>query len=225
MQAVNLKSQQSSNEQGCDFCQQINEAGKSSKPPQLSQRGLVMLGVSGAVFTGITALLVPFVSPGLRRIALPYIPASAAQVQNVFSVLKNRSGSLLDIGSGDGRITMAAARRGFQGYGVELNLWLVLYSRWKAWTNGLSGQAKFHKKDLWKMELSTYKNVVVFGVESMMPPLETKLSQELKPNTHVVACRFPLPSWSPVTTLGEGVDTVWLYAIPDSLPKTSRPLS
>ena len=94
----------SSKQEECDFCQQISEAGKSSKPPQLSQRGFIMLGMAGAVFTGITALLVPFVSPGLRRIALPFIPASPSQVNNVFSALKNRSGSLLDIGSGDGRI-------------------------------------------------------------------------------------------------------------------------
>ncbi|RUS78348.1 hypothetical protein EGW08_013899 [Elysia chlorotica] len=202
----------------CNFCQQLSEAGKSSKPPQLSQRGLIMLGLTGAIFSGITALLVPFVSPGLRRIALPYIPASPSQVHNVFSVLKNRSGSLLDIGSGDGRVTLFAARKGFQGYGVELNFWLVLYSRWQAWIHGLSSQAKFFKKDLWKMDLCTYQNIVVFGVESMMPPLEVKLGQELKPGTNIVACRFPLPSWSPVTTLGEGVDTVWLYTIPHSLP-------
>lgn len=158
-------------QQDCDFCQLVSEEGKSSQPPKLSKRGLVMLGISGALFTGISSLLMPFVLPGLRRIALPYIPASRTQVHNVFSVLQGRSGSLLDIGSGDGRITMAAARKGFQGYGVELNLWLVLYSRWKAWTSGLSSQAKFHKKDLWKMDLSGYQNLVIFGVESMMPPM------------------------------------------------------
>ncbi|GFN88132.1 family with sequence similarity 173, member b [Plakobranchus ocellatus] len=204
-------------QEDCDFCQQISEAGKSSKPPQLSQRGAVMLGIVGAVFTGISAALVPFVMPGLRRVALPYIPASAAQISYVFRALEGRSGSLLDIGSGDGRITMAAARQGFQGHGVELNIWLVLYSRWRAWAQGLSRHAKFYKRDLWKTNLSSYQNIVIFGVESMMAPLEVKMGQELNPGTNIVACRFPLPSWSPVTKLGDGVDTVWLYIIPDSV--------
>lgn len=48
-----------------------------------------------------------------------------------------------------------------------------------------------------------------------MPQLESKLVQELKPDGQVIACRFPLPSWKPVATIGEGFDTVWLYRKPE----------
>ena len=44
-----------------------------------------------------------------------------------------------------------------------------------------------------------------------MEGLEEKLSKELKEDAHVIACRFPMPSWSPVKTIEEGIDTVWLY--------------
>lgn len=88
----------------CDFCKEISEAGKLSKPPRLSRRGKIMLGVSAAVCAGFTAVLAPFVFPGLRRFALPYIPASSHQVKNVMKVLGKSSGTLIDIGSGDGRI-------------------------------------------------------------------------------------------------------------------------
>lgn len=94
----------------CSVCLEIADAGKTSQPPQLSHRGKIMLGASGAVFAGISALLVPFVFPGLRKIALPFIPASAAQIQNVLTALRGRSGSLLDIGSGDGRIVSVFVR-------------------------------------------------------------------------------------------------------------------
>jgi hypothetical protein len=47
---------------------------------------------------------VPFVAPGLRKICLPFLPANPAQVQNVLKALRGRRGTLLDIGSGDGRI-------------------------------------------------------------------------------------------------------------------------
>ncbi|CAG5128182.1 unnamed protein product [Candidula unifasciata] len=209
----------------CAFCKEISEAGKNSKPPKLSRRGAILLGVSGAVFAGVSALLVPFVIPGIRKFALPYIPASSAQINNVMKALAGRSGSLIDIGSGDGRITLAAAQKGFRAYGVELNRWLILYSRWSAWRQGLHQQASFFRQDLWKTNLSCYNNVVIFGVESMMEPLEKKLQAEMPSGTRIVACRFPLPSWQPVLTLGEGVDTVWLYAVPESLAGNRSSLS
>lgn len=88
----------------CAFCKEISEAGKNCKPPKLSHRGIILLGVSGAVFAGVSAIMVPFVIPGMRKFALPYIPASSAQINNVMKALSGRSGSLIDIGSGDGRI-------------------------------------------------------------------------------------------------------------------------
>lgn len=203
--------------QDCELCKEISEMAKSSKSPKLSNKGKIMLGVSAAVFTGISAFMAPFVFPGLRRYALPYIPASSHQIRNVMKVLSGRSGTLIDIGSGDGRITLTAARNGFQAYGVELNFWLVLYSRWTAWRNGLQKQVTFFRKDLWKTDLSIYQNVVIFGVESMMKPLEEKLQKEMISDAHIVACRFPLPSWKPVIVQGEGLDTVWLYIVPQSI--------
>lgn len=90
--------------QECDFCKELSEMGKDSKSPTLSRRGAIMLGASAAVFAGITSVLVPFVFPGLRRISLPFIPASSHQINNVMKALRGRTGKLIDIGSGDGRI-------------------------------------------------------------------------------------------------------------------------
>ena len=119
--------------------------------------------------------------------------------------------TLLDIGSGDGRIVLTAARDGFLATGVELNRWLVYYSRWTAWRAGLRLQTSFVREDLWKHDMKQYNNVVIFGVEQMMGQLETKLSQELTPGSCVVACRFKFPTWKPVEEIGTGVDTVWKY--------------
>lgn len=47
-----------------------------------------------------------------------------------------------------------------------------------------------------------------------MPELEAKLANELHSDVHVVACRFPFPTWTPDATLGTGLDTVWLYKNP-----------
>ena len=51
-----------------------------------------------------------------------------------------------------------------------------------------------------------------------MTDLETKLSEELPPEATVIACRFPFPQWQEITTIGSGVDAVWVYQ-PNRRPK------
>lgn len=53
-------------------------------------------------------------------------------------------------------------------HGVELNPWLVLYSKVDSFLNGLSGKTDFFRKDLWKFNISRYDNIVIFGVEQMV---------------------------------------------------------
>ncbi|XP_041804718.1 ATP synthase subunit C lysine N-methyltransferase isoform X2 [Chelmon rostratus] len=156
--------------------------------------GIIVTGVLGGSLVALYAVAAPFVSPALRKICLPFVPATTAQVDNVLTVLRARSGTLVDIGSGDGRIVIAAAKRGFQASGFELNPWLVWYSRYKAWREGVHRSTSFHISDLWKMD-----------------QLELKLASELPSTAKVVACRFPFPTWVPEHTAGEGIDTVWVY--------------
>lgn len=98
-------------------------------------------------------------------------------------------------------------------HGVELNYWLVLYSRLNAMKSGVSHNTKFVRKDLWKFPLSNYNYCVIFGVEEMMEKLEEKFEKELKPGSTIIACRFPLKNSKPSEVLTEGgdTDTVWVY--------------
>lgn len=67
--------------------------------------GLIATGLVGGSLVALYAVAGPFVAPALRKVCLPFVPATSAQVDNVFRVLRSRSGgSLVDIGSGDGRI-------------------------------------------------------------------------------------------------------------------------
>ncbi|KAM4552438.1 ATP synthase subunit C lysine N-methyltransferase [Odontesthes bonariensis] len=176
-----------------------------------SRLGLVVTGVVGGSLVALYAVATPFVAPALRKVCLPFVPATTAQVENVLKVLRARSGTLVDIGSGDGRIVIAAAKHGFQASGFELNPWLVWYSRFKAWREGVHRSTSFHISDLWKVSFAQYSNVVIFGVPQMMDQLEHKLASELPGTAKVVACRFPFPTWVPEQTAGEGIDTVWVY--------------
>lgn len=99
------------------------------------------------------------------------MPATTRQVNNVIAMLKHQPkkvNTVLDIGSGDGRIVIACAQQGFQSHGVELNPWLVYYSRLSAIKNRVSSKTKIFRKDLWKFNISSYDNIVIFGVEEMV---------------------------------------------------------
>lgn len=199
----------------CIYCKEmgLTEADLAlGKPPaKLSSTGKVIVGVIGGLVAGVYVAALPFIVPAFRKVCLPFVPASESQVRNVLSALKGRKGALLDIGSGDGRIVIEAAKVGFRGTGVELNPWLVLYSRWNARRHKVHKFTTFQTKDLWKTDVGSYNNISIFGVESMMDRLETKFEEETNNDVRIVACRFPLPNWEPIETIGEGIDTVWLY--------------
>lgn len=64
---------------------------------------------------------------------------------------------------------MAAARQAqLKAVGVELNPWLVWYSRWAAWRGGVAASTSFVTRDLWRLDLRDYQNIVIFGVEEMV---------------------------------------------------------
>ncbi|KAJ3650933.1 hypothetical protein Zmor_017008 [Zophobas morio] len=186
-------------------------ANNNQKPSKVGLAGKILVGLTGGAALGLSVVCASFVSPAFRKFCLPYIPATKNQVDNIVVALAGRGGSLLDLGSGDGRIVLEAARRDFVAHGVELNLWLVLYSKLDALRKGLGNKVDFYRRDLWKFNLSGYDNIVIFGVEQMMADLEKKFDLECKNGCNVVACRFPLPNKTPVRTYGCGIDTVWVY--------------
>ncbi|XP_006942551.1 adenine nucleotide translocase lysine N-methyltransferase isoform X2 [Felis catus] len=139
--------------------------------------------------------------PGFRRVPLrlqvPYVGASERQVEHVLSLLRGRPGKTVDLGSGDGRIVLAAHKCGLRpAVGYELNPWLVGLARLHAWRAGCAGSVCYLREDLWKL-----------------PLLEDKLRAELPAGARVVSGRFPLPTWQPVAVMGEGLDRVWAYDV------------
>ncbi|KAJ7418743.1 hypothetical protein WISP_57762 [Willisornis vidua] len=132
----------------------MSEAGARESPQRdgegRSRWGLPVTAAVGGSLVALYAVATPFVAPALRKVCLPFVPATATQIQNVLKMLENRSGPLVDIGSGDGRIVIAAAKMGFKAVGYELNPWLVWYSRYRAWRDGVHQNTRFYISDLWK---------------------------------------------------------------------------
>ncbi|XP_025272914.1 adenine nucleotide translocase lysine N-methyltransferase isoform X1 [Canis lupus baileyi] len=198
---------------------------------ELRERRLGALGLlqaaagSGLAAYAVWALLL---QPGFRavplRLQVPYVGASARQVEHVLTLLRGRPGKTVDLGSGDGRIVLAAHRCGLRpALGYELNPWLVGLARLHAWRAGCAGSVRFCCQDLWKVNLRDCHNVSVFLAPSVLPLLEDKLQAELPEGARVVSGRFPLPTWQPVAVLGEGLDRVWAYDVHSGSPAGQVP--
>mmetsp|Transcript_2795 Transcript_2795/g.8496 ORF Transcript_2795/g.8496 Transcript_2795/m.8496 type:complete len:231 (+) Transcript_2795:93-785(+) len=187
------------------------EAGENEKRGERAVRLGPLLCFGGAL-VGISALLYPFVAPGLRRSSVPYIPATDSQLRDAFGLTKaalktcrphKRLPRVVDLGSGDGRVVIRATKElNVLGDGFELNRWLVLYSKLRARFLGVSHKTHFQVADMWKVDLSNYDVVYLFLGSDMMTDIERKLDAELQRSSSVITTRFPLPSWKPSQKLG-----------------------
>ncbi|XP_026754907.2 ATP synthase subunit C lysine N-methyltransferase [Galleria mellonella] len=193
--------------------EQLLQNTEDKVPVKFSSIGKTLIYVTGGLGIGVSVICIPFVSPALRKVCLPYVPATTEQLAGVTKALSGRCGRLLDVGSGDGRIVFTAATLGFKADGVELNPWLVYYSRIVALFNTRYHNTKFYRCNLWTFDLNPYENIVIFGVEQMMKDFEKKVLEETSNGTVIIACRFPLPNMKPIETIGHGIDTVWKYVV------------
>lgn len=108
---------------------------------------------------------------------------------------------VVDLGSGDGRIVIAAARRyGAQAMGVEYDPKLVALSRKNASEQGVSDRTRFVEGDLFKVDLSRATVITVYLLPDVNRKLRDKLFAELKPGSRLVAHDFDMESWRPDET-------------------------
>lgn len=103
---------------------------------------------------------------------------------------------VVDLGSGDGRIVIGAAKRGAQGIGVELNTELVALSKRYAAKEGVAGRAQFVQQDLFEFDLARADVITLFLLDSINLKLRPKLL-ELRPGTRVVSNTFTMDDWRP----------------------------
>lgn len=107
---------------------------------------------------------------------------------------------LIDLGSGDGRLVIAAvAKYKARGAtGIEIDIGLVSKAIGEAGRAGVADRAKFVAGDLFKADVGQATVVTLYLLPSIMGAVEEKLRRELKPGTRVVSHDYPLPTWEPL---------------------------
>ena len=120
-----------------------------------------------------------------------------------------------DLGSGDGRIPIAAARDyGARGIGIELDARLVALARCNAREAGVAHKVDFRQQDLFGADLREATVVTLFLFPELNRRLKLKLLAELKPGARIVSHRFDLDDWTPERTAQSGGHPILLWIVP-----------
>jgi len=129
-----------------------------------------------------------------------WVPTSQALVNKMLDMAKvTPRDFVMDLGSGDGRTVIAAAKRGAHALGIEYNPDMVELSKQNARAAGVSARAEFVKADLFETDLSRATVITMFLLPDINLKLRPKLL-ELKPGTRVVSNTFTMAEWAPDET-------------------------
>lgn len=135
---------------------------------------------------------------GLR--AAPYLPTRDRDVERMLRLAELQPGEVVyDLGAGDGRFIVAAAKRSAGraiGYEISLLPYLVGVLRIFVARVGSSGQMRF--RDFFRADISDADVVVCFLTPSAMKKLGEQFRQQLRPGTRIVSYAFPIAGWDPV---------------------------
>jgi len=129
-----------------------------------------------------------------------WVPSPQALVDKMLDMAKlTPQDYLMDLGSGDGRTVITAAKRGATAVGVEYNPDMVALSKKNAEKEGVAGKATFMQADLFKTDLTKATVITMFLLPSINMQLRPSLLN-LKPGTRIVSNTFTMEDWQPDET-------------------------
>jgi precorrin-6B methylase 2 len=125
-----------------------------------------------------------------------WVPTPQALVDRMLDLAKlTPQDFLIDLGSGDGRTVITAAKRGARALGIEFNPDMVELSKKNAAAAGVTERATFERGDLFEADLSKAQVITMFLLPSINMKLRPKLL-ELKPGTRIVSNSFTMEDWA-----------------------------
>jgi hypothetical protein len=129
---------------------------------------------------------------------------------------------LYDLGSGDGRIVIAAARRGVHAIGIELDRDLVLQSRRSAREAGVETRAQFFQQNLFDTALQRATVVTLYLLPGVNMKLRSKLLAELPAGARVISHTFHMGNWAPSRTARVGASRIYVWVVPERGTNSDR---
>jgi hypothetical protein len=164
---------------------------------------------------------------------VPYVPTPPAVVDAMLKLAEVRADDyVMDLGSGDGRIVIAAAEKyGARGLGVELDPNLVSEARRLAERHGVSSKVKFEARNLFITDIAPATVLTMYLFTSVLSQLRPRIFSDLKAGTRVVSHEFDFGNWTPDAKMtipvpdkryGPPSSNVYLWIVPAHAAGTWR---
>ena len=183
-----------------------------------------------AAFVGLAACAAPVAAQdkeytphvGQEGKDVIWVPTPQALVDRMLDMAKLTAKDIhYDLGSGDGRTVITAAKRGAHAWGVEFNPDMAKLAERAAAKEGVSDRAKFINGDIFQTDFSKATVVTLY----LLPSLNLKLRPtilKMKPGTRVVSHAFSMDDWQPDQTENVEGRTAYLWIVPAQVEGTWR---
>ncbi len=165
--------------------------------------------VAAACFSLVT-LPAPLRSPDVI-----YVPTPSATVELMLATAKvGKNDVLYDLGCGDGRIVIEAAKRfGIRAVGIDIDPQRIAEANANAKSAGVAHLVQFRNADLFESDISEASVVTLYLLPSLNQKLRPKLQKDLKKGTRIVSHDFDMGDWKPQQTVNVDGRTVYLWII------------
>lgn len=146
---------------------------------------------------------------------VPFVPSPQEVVDRMIVLAEVKKGdTVYDLGSGDGRIVITAAKKGAKAVGFEIDPDLVKESRENIKKAGVQDLAEIRNQDILTVDLSAASVVTMYLLPDVNLKLKPNLLSQLKPGSRVVSHAFDMGDWKPDKTERANGRTIYLWTIP-----------
>ncbi|HEX7226713.1 MAG TPA: methyltransferase domain-containing protein [Candidatus Binatia bacterium] len=150
---------------------------------------------------------------------VPFVPTPQEVVDKMIELAGIKKGDVVyDLGSGDGRIVITAAKKGARAVGFDVDGDLVKESRENIRKAGLEKLAEIKQQDILTVDLSPATVVTMYLLPDVNLKLKPNLLKQLKPGSRVVSHAFDMGDWKPDKTERVNGRTIYLWTIPAKSP-------
>ena len=154
-------------------------------------------------------------SPFQSKKIVPFVPSPQEVVDKMVELGGVKPGDVVyDLGSGDGRIVIAAAKKGAKAVGFEIDGDLVKQSRENIRAAGVQDSAEIRQQDILTVDLSPASVVTMYLLPDVNLKLRPNLLSQLKPGSRVVSHSFDMGDWKPDKAERVEGRTIYLWIIP-----------
>lgn len=154
--------------------------------------------------------------PAQRSPDVIYVPTPPEVVEEMLKVADVKKGDVLyDLGSGDGRIPVSAAKKfGIRAVGIDIDPERIREAKANAKKNGVEKLVTFRNEDLFKANFKDATVVTLYLLPDLNVKLRPRLWNELKPGTRIVSHQFDMGDWKPEKTVELSGRTVYFWTVP-----------